>query len=210
MLFKAANRLIIIHALVANSGTIIRETMENRDKQKPKKKGKERGRDTLYRITLRNQINLISIADQKANIIIGINAIIISLIIALLGSGFGVAGSGILKIASLPVPLIILMLFCLASAVFSIISARPVKPKTKQEGIMYSSDIDTMSIDEYLNSLNEIFKSEDAFYANLNIDMYYQGKSMNRKYRLLRIAYSIFITGLIISVVSFLIVFFAG
>ena len=75
---------------------------------------------------------------------------------------------------------------------------------------MYSSNIDTMGIDEYLNSLNKIFESENAFYANLNIDMYYQGKSMNRKYRLLRIAYTIFLTGLIISVISFLIVSFAG
>jgi len=188
----------------------IPETMEKTDKIKPEKKGKGRGKDTLYRVTLRNQINLISIADQKANIIIGINAIIISLLIAILGSGIGIVGSRLFEISSLPVPLIILMLFCLASAVFSIISARPVKPKTKREGIMYSSNIDTMSIDEYLDSLNEIFKSENAFYANLNIDMYYQGKSMNRKYRMLRIAYTIFLTGLIISVVSFLIVFFAG
>lgn len=186
--------------------------MEKTDKVKPKKKGKGRGRDTLYRITLHNQINLISIADQKANIIIGINAVIISLVIAILGSGFGIVGSGLFEIASLPVPLIILMLFCLASGVYSIIAARPVKPKIKQEkeGIMYSSNIDTMSIDEYLNSLNEIFNSEEAYYANLNIDMYYQGKSMNRKYRLLRLSYSIFLIGLIISVFSFLIVFFAS
>ena len=184
--------------------------MGKTDKTKPEKKGKERGKDTLYRVTLRNQINLISIADQKANIIIGINAIIISLLIAILGSGVGIVGSRLFEIASLPVPLVILILFCLASAIFSIISARPVKPKTKQEGIMYSSNIDTMSIDEYLNSLNKIFESENAFYANLNIDMYYQGKSMNRKYRLLRIAYTIFLTGLIISVITFLIVFFLG
>lgn len=184
--------------------------MEKTDKSKLKKKGKGRGRDTLYRVTLRNQINLISIADQKANIIIGINAVIISLLIVILGSGSGIVGSGLFEITSLPVPLIILMLFCLASAVFSIIATRPVKPKTKQEGIMYSSNIDTMSVDEYLNSLNEIFESENAFYTNLNIDMYYQGKSMNRKYRLLRIAYTIFLTGLIISVITFFIVFFAG
>ena len=186
--------------------------MEKTDKAKPKEKGKGRGRVTLYRVTLRNQINLISIADQKANIIIGINAVIISLIIAILGSVIGIVDSGLFEIASLPVPLIILMLFCLASAVYSIIAARPVKPKTKQEkeGIMYSSNIDTMSIDEYLNSLNEIFESKNALYENLNIDMYYQGKSINRKYKLLRTAYTIFLIGLIISVVSFLIVFFVS
>ncbi len=75
---------------------------------------------------------------------------------------------------------------------------------------MYSSNIDTMSIDEYLNSLNEILESKNDFYENLNIDMYFQGKSINRKYKLLRIAYTIFLYGLIISVVSFLIVFFVS
>lgn len=184
--------------------------MEITDQPIPKKNGKVRGKDTLYRVTLRNQINLIALADQKANIIIGINAVIISLVIAILGSGFGIAGSGLFELAGLPVPLIILMLFSLTSGIYSIIAARPVKPKPnlEKEGIMYSSTIETMNINEYLDDLDEKFQSEDAFFANLNIDMYYQGKSINRKYRLIRISYTIFLIGLVISVASFLIVFF--
>ena len=106
------------------------------------------------------------------------------------------------------------MLFCLASGIYSIIAARPVKPKLNinedKQGIMYSKNIDIMSIDEYLNKLNEIIKSEEVVYENLNIDMYYQGKSINRKYKLLRTAYTIFLIGLISCVVSFLIVFFVS
>ncbi len=43
-----------------------------------------RGKETLFRSTFRNQINHIAIADNKANMIININSIIISLIIAVL------------------------------------------------------------------------------------------------------------------------------
>ena len=75
---------------------------------------------------------------------------------------------------------------------------------------MYSENLDLMSIDVYLHEVGAIIKSGKAVYENLSIDMYYQGKAINRKYRLLRISYTIFLIGLIISVVSFLIVFFAS
>ncbi len=39
---------------------------------------KGRGKDTLFRVTVRNQIDQISIADNKANMIISINTIIIT------------------------------------------------------------------------------------------------------------------------------------
>ena len=104
------------------------------------------------------------------------------------------------------------MLSCLASEIFSIIAASPVKPPIVQgkQGIMYSENLDLMSLDVYLHEVGAIIKSGKAVYENLSIDMYYQGKAINRKYRLLRISYTIFIIGLIISVVSFLIVFFAS
>ena len=50
-------------------------------KKQPKKPG-GRARETLYRVTMQNQMQSISIADQKANIIIGINTILISIIMS--------------------------------------------------------------------------------------------------------------------------------
>ena len=43
----------------------------------------ERGRETLFRATYQNQSSLIQMADNKANIIISINTMIISSIIAI-------------------------------------------------------------------------------------------------------------------------------
>jgi len=49
----------------------------------PNKKDSKRGRETLFRATYQNQSNLIQMADNKANIIISINTMIISSIIAI-------------------------------------------------------------------------------------------------------------------------------
>lgn len=49
-----------------------------------------RGRGTLFRATYQNQSNLIQMADNKANITISINTMIISSIIAIIGYGRGI------------------------------------------------------------------------------------------------------------------------
>ena len=106
---------------------------------KKTKKGNAASKNTFYRVTLRNQINLVQIADQKANIIIGINTVIISLIIAVLGWGFNVLKSEIFNNLDYSFPLIMLMLFCLTSGMFSILGARPMGPKVEnnKQGILY-------------------------------------------------------------------------
>src|SRR5690606_17202047 len=83
-----------------------------------------RGRETLFRITVRHQIDLIQIADYKANMIITINALVISSIIAAIG--YGVV-SGTLRDfgLSLLLPISMVLLFCLSSLVMAILAARP-------------------------------------------------------------------------------------
>jgi len=65
--------------------------------QKAAKKGPGRGVETMYRSAYRNHINLSSIADNKANMMISINTIIMSLIIAVIGSVFTFTGSELIK-----------------------------------------------------------------------------------------------------------------
>ncbi|MCU0371374.1 MAG: hypothetical protein MUC31_08160, partial [Bacteroidales bacterium] len=65
-----------------------------------------RGVDTMFRITARNQINLNSIADNKSNILISVNAIIISIIITMLAGNIGNMSQDI-------VPIIVFLVICL-------------------------------------------------------------------------------------------------
>ena len=94
-------------------------------------KGKQsRSIQTLFRVTMRQQINHIAIADNKAGIIIGIDTLIIGGVMTLLGSGFTIDGSGIFSQEQLSIPFGILMIMCLFSAVFSIAAAKPKIIKT--------------------------------------------------------------------------------
>ncbi len=172
-----------------------------------------RGKETLFRVTFRNQINHIAIADNKANMIININSIIISLIIAVLGSGFSVAGGvSFMNQPSLAIPITFLMLTCLLSAIFSILAARPkiLSGKAvvdKKSSLLIFGNIAQHNMEEYIQEMNELLGKRDDIYENMTMEVFNQGKILTRKYLLLRISYTLFMIGLTGGVLSFLFLF---
>ncbi len=88
-------------------------------------KGTGRSRDTLFRVAFRNQIQLIAIADSKANIILSINSLIISVVIAIMSSGHFISRGIDIDSPLLVVPVVTIILGSLISAVFSILAAKP-------------------------------------------------------------------------------------
>lgn len=176
----------------------------------PKKKNSKRGRETLFRATYQNQNNLIQMADNKANIIISINTMIISSIIAITGYG-AVAGKidsyGLEAIA----PIVMIVLSCLISVIFAIQAARPKLIKAKLvEGTMQRSSllffgvIAGYSQKEYLKKMENLLDSGNELYEHMTIDLYNQGLVLKRKYNLLVYAYQVFMFGFILSVLIFL------
>ena len=57
--------------------------------------------------------------------------------------------------------------------------------------------------------MNEIINDKNYVYESLTKDLYLLGVVLNRKYRLLRLTYTIFMTGIIVSVISFVIAFWS-
>nr|HQU56444.1 DUF5706 domain-containing protein [Chitinophagaceae bacterium] len=87
------------------------------DKDK-KKNQSERGIATVFRIMAQNQNNLSQMADSKANILISVNAIILSIVISSL----------ITKLDTNPnlmIPFFLLVAICVSTIVFSILATRP-------------------------------------------------------------------------------------
>jgi len=178
-------------------------------------RGGGRGKETLFRVTFRNQINLIQIADNKANMIISINSIIISVIIML--NGFGAISDSIeYNKADIVVPATLIVLTCLTSVVYAIQAARPylIRPKkrdaekqAKNTSMLFFGTISKKSMDEYLDDMEDLLKSREMIYKNMTIDIYNQGKVLKRKYHLLSIAYLIFMYGFVIGVLIFLVMF---
>lgn len=175
-----------------------------------KSKSYSRGVDSMFKLTARNQINLSHIADNKSNILISLNGIIISLALATLVSKFN-------QEPAIIVPTIIFILFSLSTIVLAILSTRPnissgkftrEDIKQKKVNLLFFGNFYNMGLEEYEWAVGEMINDDPYLYSTLTKDQYSLGKVLAKKYRLLRLAYNVFMVGLVITVGVFLLVFF--
>ncbi len=167
----------------------------------------ERGIETMFRISSANHQRLSDMADNKSHIMITVNSIIISVVVSLL----------LRKLDNndyLTIPAILLLLVSLATIVLSILATRPNIPngtftKTDLEerrvNLLFFGNFYRMSLEDYAGGMQEVMNDREFLYGTLIRDIYAQGVVLGRKYRLLRISYNIFMFGLIISVIGFII-----
>ena len=194
-----------------NKKKLKKEEIKAKLKAKYKEESSERGVQTLFRVTLRNHIKLSDIADTKANILLSVNAIIISLALANL----------IPKLDSptnrhLMIPSLILVLFSVASIILSIMSTQPKvtggeftkdQVRKKEVNLLFFGNFFKMSYADYQWAIDEIIKDKDYIYSMLTKDLYYLGLVLKKKYALLQITYIVFTIGIISSVVAFIVAF---
>ncbi|UJH91275.1 DUF5706 domain-containing protein [Antarcticibacterium sp. 1MA-6-2] len=172
----------------------------------------ERSIQTMFRVTLRNHITLSEIADTKANILLSVNAIIISLALAnIIPKLDAVTNKHLL------IPTLILVVFSVASIILSIMSTRPnvtsgeftkEQVENREVNLLFFGNFHKMPFEQFKWGINEIIKDKDYVYESLMLDLHLLGKVLQRKYLLLRITYTVFMIGIIISVISFVIAFY--
>ena len=168
-----------------------------------------RGVETMYRTTYRTHTNLSSMADSKANLMLSVNAIVISIL----------ASSLLPKLAShreMIIPTIILLLTCLGSMVFATLATRPKITegnitreaiKQRKANLLFFGNFYNMSLEDFQWGVNEMLKDAEFLYSSMSRDLYYLGIVLAKKYRYLSICYNIFMYGLIISVLAFVLSF---
>jgi HD superfamily phosphodiesterase len=181
------------------------EKLKAKYKAQYKNESPERGVQTFYRVALRNHIKLSDIADTKANILLSVNAIIISVVLANLIS----------KLDTNPYltwPTVIFTLFCVISMILSIIATRPnvtsgqftkEDVKNQKVNLSFFGNFHKMELDEFEWAIKEMVQDKDYIYKALTKDLYFLGKVLERKYRLLRITYTVFMIGIIVSLIAF-------
>lgn len=179
-----------------------------------KKEKPDREHQTFFRVTFKNNCNLLQIADNKANIIISINALVISSIVAIMGYGTISHQIEIQSPITL-VPVLLLISACFVSTILAVQSAKPkimgnkslnvVDPKAS---IMFFGSSANLSMEQYLEEVNRILPSKKEIQEQMSIALFYQAKVLNKKYSLLRHAYNVFILGLALGILTFL--FFIG
>ena len=165
------------------------------------------GVQTLFSVSGRNQMELIAIADNKANMITAICAALIFLIIALFSSGVSLHGSPVFERLEFVLPLGILLAFCCISAVCAILALKPkiIRTKNESRSALFFSNYYRKSLAEYKTDMHKIMSSREAIYDHMLTDMYYNGLVLERKYELLGFSYTIFLLALVCSVSSYVI-----
>lgn len=191
----------------------IEEALEEKEissqgkKNKKGKKKSERGVETMFRVTSTNHLQLSALADNKANIMISVNSIILSIVVTVL----------VRKLEEYPnymVPTFLLVATCLTAMVFAILATRPkvssgVVTKEdidkKQGNLLYFGNFHQMSLSAYKGGMHALMEDGNYLYDSMITDVYHLGKVLSEKYRMLRKSYNIFMFGFVISVISFLI-----
>jgi len=110
------------------------------------------------------------------------------------------------------IPTIILVLVCLTATVFAILATRPNISRgtftrediqNKQINLLFFGNFYNMELPDYDWAMKEMMKDKDYLYGSMIKDIYFLGVVLARKYKLLRISYSIFMFGLIAAIVAF-------
>ena len=178
---------------------------------KPVKEG--RGIETLYRSVYAYHINLTSIADNKANMMISINTIIISIVITLFGTGFTFSTQNEFSSIRFVFPMAFLLLTSLLTVVFAILSARPnVTNKEKFElskkdsSILFFGNFAQLQLKEFVDRIEELKQEKNELYNSMSVDIYYLGSVLVKKYRYLSWSYNIFMIGMVLSAVGFIVI----
>jgi hypothetical protein len=164
-----------------------------------------RGIETLFRLTSKNHMDMSAMADSKAGIMISVNSIIISVILTVL----------MRKLEDNPhliLPTITLMLVNICTIIFSVLATRPkiLGGQFTQEDIdnrkinlLFFGHFHRMPLEAYQKGIKQMLGDKEYLYSSLVKDIYYLGVVLGRKYRFLRISYTIFMYGLILSVLAF-------
>jgi hypothetical protein len=167
----------------------------------------EKGIETMFRISSSNHQRLSDMADNKAHILITVNAIILSAVISLI----------LRKLTEQPYltfPTILLLTVSLSTMTLAILATRPHIPNgtfTQQQlekgpvNLLFFGNFYKMPSADYHDAMINLMNNSELLYRNLIYDNYGQGVVLGKKYRLLRIAYNIFMVGLIASTAVFLI-----
>ncbi|RSK46259.1 Pycsar system effector family protein [Hymenobacter perfusus] len=205
-----------------------RKLLKKTEKKKKKKTEEEegtfaepkRGIETMFRTMYSNHMKLSDMADKKANMMISLNAVLMSLIITYFGAKLGsktaaLSNVGVIRNPIIAVPMGILLATALASVITAILCAQPDVTSFKwlkrspqiatnrRVNLLFFGNFSKLSLDDFQSGMTQLMQQKDALYTNMVTDIYYLGDVLTKKYRLLRLSYTIFMVGLILTALSF-------
>ena len=178
-------------------------------KEKKRNKRPVRGVDSVFRISATNHQRLSAMADNKAHIMISVNSIVISVLLGLIARKLD-------KYQDILIPTILMLATNVTAIIFSVLATRPRIPKgffTKEQvknkdiELTFFGNFYRMDFPDYEAGMKELMRDREFAYGSLIRNVYGQGKVLGKKFTYLRISYNVFMIGMTVAVLAFVIVF---
>lgn len=163
----------------------------------------------IFKTALRNHIDLTNIADRKANMMLSINALILTI-------GLPLFSTYLSDQPYLFLPAGAFLLTAIFSMLFATLSTRPIKMtgETRLEDIpsgktnlFFFGNFYKLSQEEYFKGIESVLKNEKIVEKSIVNDLYHLGRSLGSKFAYLRICYNVFVVGICLSAVAFIVAF---
>jgi len=164
---------------------------------------------TQLKTSLRNHIDLSSIADNKANIMLSVNAIVITV-------GLPLMAQQIYENKFFIIPIIVLGLSSIISMAYATLSTRPIKMSgisnlddipEKKTNLFFFGNFFKMNFEDYEIGIKQVVGDDEILDNTVTRDLYFLGKSLGAKFHYLRICYNAFLIGMVVTVILFVILF---
>lgn len=164
-----------------------------------------RGIETMFRNVMRTHVEFSGMADSKANIMISVNTLLLTAIIAVLAR----------KLDSNPhliLPTALITIVSLTTLIYAVVVTRPKITsgtfteddiKRKDTNLLFFGNFFRMDLKTFDWGMKEMMKDKEYLYGSMIKDFYFLGQVLGRKYLYLRICYNIFMYGIILSVIAF-------
>ena len=182
-------------------GKKVKKTKKNK-----KELGSSRGIETMFRSAYRAQLDLTALAATKANIMISLNGLILSVLTL----------SGPFVLVAEPMftaPIAVFLATCLASIIFAVLAAQPHFKKSTstidefkkdQANILVFDQFSSLDIGEHSKVMTGLLRNNKRVYKNMSRQLYLLGIDAHRKYGLLKYSYMAFLIGLTVSTLMLL------
>jgi len=189
---------------------IVNKEKKKKEKEKKKKKKKKSGISkqtiNIIRTTQRNNIDLTAIADNKSNVLLSLNAIIIAALIPIV-----IANGDIVFEKMLIIPLVILAVTSFITIYLAAAVLKPSNFDRMRSSVNPDSDSSPfffgnfykMEAEEYFEFIKSSLSDPKDLKTHLAQDLYYIGKRLGEKMSYVRQAYNIFTIGILLTLLAF-------
>lgn len=174
---------------------------------RPKIKG-NRGVDTLLRNAYRAQLDMLALAATKANIMISLNGLLMSMLV--------LSGTHFLSIDILyAIPIVCFLSGCALATVFAVLAARPdVSQQTfgftdferDEARLLVFEEFSDLNEDEYIEAMTRMLSSPRRVYRSMVAHVHELGSTADRKYKQLYYSYTVFMIGFVLAACSLVVV----